>query len=434
MTPSISRNTQAILLLTAPLIVGKSSKNAELITPAEYRRFAKHLREIDREPSDLLTPAFREIAEMCAPAVSPDRLAALLGRGFQLSQAIERWQARAIWVISRADPEYPARLKSCLRNDAPSVLYGCGDLSALNRGGLAVVGSRAADEKLLSYTIDVGELAARADRTIVSGGAKGIDQSAMRGALGAGGRVIGVLADSLERQAMNRDHRNMIVEGQLTLTSPFDPSAGFNVGNAMQRNKSIYALSDAALVVSSDVGKGGTWAGAIEQLDKYRCVPVYVRSVGEPQPGLAALKKKGAVDWPNPSGAEALDALLDEPTQNVMTSVPSLFEAQMEIAAEKTFQATLRPDAIAREARAIREEAASPAQSSLTSPADLVFQAARSAIEAVLSEPKKEADVASELDVSAAQTKQWLGRMIQEGLIEKTKKPVRYRRAPKKLI
>ncbi|WP_374389452.1 DNA-processing protein DprA [Sandaracinobacter sp.] len=434
MTPSISPNTQAILLLTAPLIVGKSSKNADLITPAEYRRFAKHLREIDREPSDLLTPAFGEIAEMCAPAVSPDRLTALLGRGFQLSQAIERWQARAIWVISRADPEYPARLKSCLRNDAPSVLYGCGDLSAFNRGGLAVVGSRAADEELLSYTLDVGELAARAGRAVISGGAKGIDQYAMRGALNAGGRVIGVLADSLERQAMNRDHRNMIVDGQLTLISPFDPSAGFNVGNAMQRNKSIYALSDAALVVSSDVGKGGTWAGAVEQLDKYRCVPIYVRSVGEPQPGLAALKNKGAADWPNPRDVEALDALLNQSAHNVSIRVPSLFDAQVEIADDKESRAAARPDATAREASANTEDATSLAQASLESPADAIFQAARSAIQAVLSEPKKEADVASALDVSAAQTKQWLGRMIEEGLIEKTKKPVRYRLASKKLI
>jgi predicted Rossmann fold nucleotide-binding protein DprA/Smf involved in DNA uptake len=32
-------------------------------------------------------------------------------------------------------------------------------------------------------------------------------------------------------------------------------SAGFNVGNAMQRNKLIYALADASLMVSSDLNK-----------------------------------------------------------------------------------------------------------------------------------------------------------------------------------
>lgn len=76
------------------------------------------------------------------------------------------------------------------------------------------------------------------------------------------------MADSLERAALNREHRNLLMDERLVLISPCDPSAGFNVGHAMQRNKLIYALADAALVVSSDYEKGGTWAGAVEQLEK----------------------------------------------------------------------------------------------------------------------------------------------------------------------
>src|SRR5205085_4954340 len=135
-------------------------------------------------------------------------------------------------------------------------------------------------------------------------GARGIDQSAMRGALDTGGKVIGVLSDSLERAALNREHRNLLMDGQLVLVSPYDPAAGFNVGNAMQRNKLIYALSDAALVVSSDYEKGGTWAGAVEQLDKLRLVPVYVRSNGTTSIGLEALQHKGALPWPDPETPE----------------------------------------------------------------------------------------------------------------------------------
>ena len=132
----------------------------------------------------------------------------------------------------------------------------------------------------------------------------------MRGALEAGGKVAGVLADSLERAALNREHRNFLMDGQLVLVSPYDPVAGFNVGNAMQRNKLIYALADAALVVSSDYEKGGTWAGAVEQLEKLRLVPVYVRSNGETGKGLEALRRKGALPWPNPETPEALAEVL----------------------------------------------------------------------------------------------------------------------------
>jgi DNA processing protein len=281
MTPVLSPNTQAILLLTAPLIAGRGTASSDLLSPGEYKRLARHLREIQRQPADLVSPGATEILRACQPVIDESRLQHLLGRGFLLSQVIERWQARAIWVVSRADAEYPRRLKARLREDAPAVIYGCGDMSLLDSGGIAVVGSRHVDNSLIDYTMAVGRLAARVGRTLVSGGAKGIDQAAMRGALEAGGKVCGVLADSLERTTMNREHRNLLLDGQLVLISPYDPSAGFNVGNAMQRNKLIYALADASLVVSSDLNKGGTWAGAIEQLDKLKFVPVFVRSTGE---------------------------------------------------------------------------------------------------------------------------------------------------------
>ena len=276
MTPVLSPNTQAILLLTAPLIAGRGTASSDLLSPGEYKRLARHLREIQRQPADLLSPDAAEILRACQPVIDEGRLQKLLGREFLLSQVIERWQARAIWVVSRADAEYPRRLKTRLREDAPAVLYGCGDMALLETGGLAVVGSRHVDDALIVYTMAVGRLAARAGRTLVSGGAKGIDQAAMRGALEGGGKVCGVLADSLEKTTMNREHRNLLLDGQLVLISPYDPSAGFNVGNAMQRNKLIYALADTSLVVSSDLNKGGTWAGAVEQLDSTRPSATFV--------------------------------------------------------------------------------------------------------------------------------------------------------------
>ena len=242
--------------------------------------------------------------------IGQDRLERLLARGFLLSQAVERWHARTIWVISRADRAYPQRLKERLREDSPPVLYGCGERKILDTGGLAVVGSRNADEATLEFTRSVGRLTARMGRTLISGGARGIDQAAMQGALVEGGHAAGVLADSLERAAMNREHRSLLMDGQLVIVSPYDPSAAFNVGHAMQRNKLIYALSDAALVVQAELQKGGTWEGAAEQLEKLHLVPVYVRSTGERSKGLEALRKKGALSWPDPEKQEDFDAAL----------------------------------------------------------------------------------------------------------------------------
>lgn len=214
--------------------------------------------------------------------------------------------SRAIWIASRADASYPARLKARLKDDAPPVVYGCGDAAILETGGLAIVGSRHVSDDLIEYTQRVGQLAAAAGRSVISGGARGIDQAAMRGALQEGGKVAGVLSDSLERAAMHREHRDMLIGGRLVLISPYDPSAGFNVGHAMQRNKLIYALADAALVVSSDYEKGGTWTGAVEQLEGFRFAPIYVRANGDMGKGLEALRQKGAAAWPDPTTAEQL--------------------------------------------------------------------------------------------------------------------------------
>jgi len=324
MNSALSPNTQAILLLTAPLIAGKGKDIAELLTPGEYKRLARHLRDLQRQPADFLSPESAELLSACTSVIDEMRLRRLLDRGFLLSQVVEHWQTRAIWVVSRADAEYPRRLKTRLREDAPAVIYGCGNRSLLDTGGLAVVGSRHVDESILDYTMDIGRLCAQSGRTLVSGGAKGIDQASMRGALEAWGKAIGILADSLERTAMNREHRNLLLDGRLVLISPYDPNAGFNIGNAMQRNKLIYALADAALVVNADLNKGGTWAGAVEQLDKLRLVPVFTRSTGELGYGLDALVEKGALAWPNPEDTKGFDAIF-------AVKAPSSMEGQMDI-------------------------------------------------------------------------------------------------------
>ena len=197
MIPALSANTQAILLLTAPLIAGRGAASSDLLSPGEYKRLARHLREIQRQPADLISTDAVDLLVACQSVIEESRLERLLGRGFLLSQVIERWKSRAIWVVSRADPEYPKRLKGRLREDSPAILYGCGDINLLESGGLAVVGSRHVDDALIEYTMDIGRLAACSRHMLVSGGAKGVDQAAMRGALEAGGHSCGVLALSL---------------------------------------------------------------------------------------------------------------------------------------------------------------------------------------------------------------------------------------------
>lgn len=419
MSEALSPNTKAILLLTAPLVAGRGENSTDILTPSEYKKFARCLIELNAKPADLLTPSVDQLLRDCRHLIDKARVEHLLARGFLLSQVVERWHARAIWVVSRADSTYPQRLKSRLRENAPAVIYGCGDRKILDSGGLAVVGSRNADEALIEYTQEVGRLAASAGRTVVSGGARGIDQAAMRGALDAGGRVTGVLADSLESMAMQREHRNMLLDGRLVLISPYDPSARFNVGHAMQRNKLIYALADAALVVSADLNKGGTWAGATEQLEKLRLVPVFVRRTVEPSGALDVLAKKGALPWPDPVDVVGLNAAIAHPAPEY---APSRGQNQFSFPSPKEGAGRVRDAEPPASAATSDHVAVSPDLEF----ADEVFTTARSVVLRVLNEPMKSADVARCLGVTEPQAQVWLTRLVDEGVLEKSRKPVRY--------
>ena len=422
MNDAPSLNTRAILLLTAPLIFGRERQSSpKPLAAGEYNRLARRLRELGYQPADLLGDGARTLLEECRLDLDAERLDRLLDRGFLLAQAMEHWRTRALWVTSRADAEYPQRLKRRLREQAPPVLYGCGNREDLDKGGLAVVGSRNVDDALITYTEGVGRLAAGARRAVVSGGARGIDQAAMRGALDAGGTVACVLADGLERAALRREHRGALMDGRLVLICPYDPAARFLVGHAMQRNKLIYALADAALVVSAEFEKGGTWAGAVEQLDRHRFVSVYVRATGDMGRGLDALLERGARRWLNPDDPEALGALLDTPPEAAPT--PGLASLLREVRSDQDPVDDAQPAEVATPTPVIE-----PGSGAGHSPAAELLARVREPLLRYLDEPRTKDEVAAGFDVQKNQGLRWLKRLVVDGAIEKLK-PARYRAA-----
>ncbi|MBN9492541.1 DNA-protecting protein DprA [bacterium] len=318
-----------------------------------------------------------------------DSVIHLLDRGLSLSEAIERWGTRGIWVVGRDDPDYPARLRTRLRSHAPLLLYGSGCIGALGCGGLAIVGSRNATSDVAQCAEFVGHLAGRARIPILSGGARGVDQLAMRSGLATGGTAIGVLADSLEKACLQSDNRRFLETEALVLTSQFAPEAGFNVGSAMARNKVIYALADAALIVRSDFETGGTWAGAIEQLRRYKSVPVFVAQRPADQRAVEALISYGAQPWPPVSTVEELSALIAAP----------------------------------------RHEESSSKRGGLTDEANLsaaVLLETVSSLITPMPKPRKPAEIASELGVMEAQARKWLEQLTERGTLARIERPVRY--------
>ena len=289
---SLSANTQAVLLLTAYFNKARDTAVRPL-TNKEWGKFALWLKEKELRPENLLTGNISELlAGWSDRKMTLDRLEQLMNRGSAMALAVEKWSRAGLWIISRSNTEYPQRLKKRLKNDSPPILFGCGNRSILNQGGVAVIGSRNTIEADLIFSRDLGKKTAEGGFSIVSGGARGVDEAAMLGALDTEGTVIGVMADSLLKASSSRKYRQHIMNNNLVLISPFYPEAGFSPGNAMQRNKYIYCLSDSAVAVHSGT-KGGTWNGAIENINK-QWVPLWVKETQDSEAGNAQLVAKGA--------------------------------------------------------------------------------------------------------------------------------------------
>jgi predicted Rossmann fold nucleotide-binding protein DprA/Smf involved in DNA uptake len=290
----LSADTQAILLLCGSF--GRARSNgAKPLTLPEYNQLAVWLQQHNLRPADLLNAGgLSALSEFQHASVSADRLAQLLARGATLALAVESWTNKGLWVISRSDGVYPGRLKTKLGRAAPAVLYGAGSVDLLSKGGLAIVGSRDAEAAATHFTREVARICAGQGIQVISGGARGVDTEAMTVALESGGRGVAVLADSLLKMSVSGRYREGIRSGQLALTSPYDPDAVFNVGNAMGRNRDVYALSDWAMVVSAALNEGGTWAGAVENL-KHSWVPLFVRADAPLPLGNQGLIDKGGI-------------------------------------------------------------------------------------------------------------------------------------------
>lgn len=294
----LDRDKQVVLLLTAHF--GTAPKDApKPLGPKEWGDFARWLNAAGHRPGALLDNSEGNTLEGWGhPKITSDRIQRLLERGGAMGVALEKWERAGIWVMTRADTDYPSRLKRRLGSSAPPVLFGCGGRELLDRGGVAIVGSRKATEEDLKFTRQLAVRIGQDSLSVVSGGARGVDEAAMLGALDAESTVIGVLADSLVKAATSSKYRKALRSKDLVLVSPFKPDGRFQVGNAMARNKYIYCLADAGVVIACEEGSGGTWAGATETL-RNSWVPVWVKTGAGAASGNSKLQEKGAQSLPD---------------------------------------------------------------------------------------------------------------------------------------
>ncbi len=438
---NLTTTAQAIILLTS--YFGKQDKDAaKPLTNAEWARFAMWLRDSKLSPADLLDNNRKVLlSQLRDPKnkVTQERIEALLKRGHSMALALEKWSRSGLWVITRADKEsYPKRLLHQLGNQAPPVLYGCGDKALLKAGGIAVVGSRNASLADLAYAKQVGSKAASAGLGTVSGGARGVDESSMLGAMNAGGAVVGILADSLLKASTSAKYRSGLMNGNVVLVSPFNPEAGFSRFNAMDRNKYIYCLADTSLVVHSGA-KGGTWEGAIQNLKK-GWVPTWVKQTQDSSAGNAGIVAAGA-SWCSENIVE-LDVqslLVSSANSNVNNQTDLFSQPQADLFAQpngmshsecnnaKAVEGDSEKETKNNEALVETKEFASltKAESEVVSK-DSFYLLFVQYLQTVASEPISEAELVKVSELHKGQVKCWLALALEQNLITKLTRPIRY--------
>lgn len=307
----------ATLLISARL--EDSANGPRPLSLSEYHHLARWLDMLGLTLAALLREDAKTILQ---PYLDAERVLALLRRTPEVDALLEHWEMLGIWVLGERDAEFPARLRERLRTGCLPLLFGAGPRGPLDQGGLCVVGSRDSPEESRKFAQTLGERSGSEGIVVISSDMRGIDRDVVSATLAAGGRVICVLSDSLEKAVSSNRFRRALASGRATLVTPFNPDVRFAVANAMRANRYQYALSDAAIVVETRQS-GGIWSGADENR-KHRWVPAFVRTGANVSSGNSALLHLGLLPLTQQDVEQSagLAQLLVERASRPASSVP----------------------------------------------------------------------------------------------------------------
>jgi DNA processing protein len=174
----------------------------------------------------------------------------------EVEAELERAQAAGVSLICLEDDGYPEVLKTI--PDPPPVLYVRGQFEPRDLNGFAIVGSRRCSHYGREQAERFAALLAQAGFTVVSGGARGVDSAAHRGAMAPpGGRTLAVLGCGVD-VAYPPENLGLFeqIAARGAVISEFPMSTAPLRENFPRRNRIISGLARGVLVVEADVASG----------------------------------------------------------------------------------------------------------------------------------------------------------------------------------
>ena len=243
---------QGFLLLTSAL----GDPERKPLTVAQFRNLAKRVVAAEREDTsrDL---EISDLLQMGYDLPMAEHIYSLLCGTNQLREYLHRAENYDCYPVTRLNPLYPLAVRRSLGLDAPGVLWAKGDVTLLNQPAVALIGSRDLGRDNRVFAEEAGRQVAKQGYVLVSGNARGTDKTAQKAALEAGGKVISVVADSLQKQPLTRSTLYLSLDA-------FD--ADFSAQRALHRNHVIHTMASLTIAAQCTLGKGGTWEGILANL------------------------------------------------------------------------------------------------------------------------------------------------------------------------
>lgn len=233
-------------------------------TPAKVRDF------LAENPPEAVRRRFHDL--------DPERVAALEDEARRLSD-------RGVEVMSFLDEDYPVGLIQRGRPVAPLLFY-IGRRSLFQAPGVGMCGSRKVSPLGLKAAHACGDEVQRRGMAVVSGYAAGVDTATHLAALRGGGDTVVVLAEGIDHFKIKRDFASDYDPSRVLVVSQFPPSQPWAAHAAMARNKVIFGLGLALVVVEAGE-RGGTLAAGEGALGVGKAV--FVLNFGAETPGGNAL-------------------------------------------------------------------------------------------------------------------------------------------------
>lgn len=228
----------------------------KVLTTAQMRTLFQRMREFQLDDPDRDLTA-NDLMKLGYGQEMAQRIVSLLDEEELLMHYLRKAQKAGCVPIARISPLYPRILRDRLGDEAPGCLWAKGDLEILKSSMLSLVGSRDLNPKNAEFAREAGCQAALQGYALVSGNARGADQTAQNACLSAGGKVISIVADSLEQHSRK--------ENVLYLSEDsFEEE--FSAQRALSRNRCIHALGEKVLVAQASYQHGGTWDGTVKNL------------------------------------------------------------------------------------------------------------------------------------------------------------------------